>query len=52
MDHGGDIYRNRIDHDFSVNLNPAGIPTKMYDAINEGVARAGSYPDILQVSVR
>ena len=52
MDHGGDIYRNRIDHDFSVSLNPAGIPTKMYDAINEGVARAGSYPDILQVSVR
>ena len=52
MNHGGDIYRNRIDMDFSVSLNPADIPQKIYDAIKEGVDNAGFYPDIEQESVR
>ena len=26
--HGGDIYTNQIDYDFSVNINPLGMPLK------------------------
>lgn len=24
--HGGDVYRNQVSHDFSINLNPLGMP--------------------------
>ena len=27
--HGGDIYQNEIELDFSVNINPFGIPEKV-----------------------
>ena len=52
MNHGGDIYRNKVDIDFSVNLNPTGIPDDISEAIKEGVSRAGTYPDSKQESVR
>ncbi len=52
MNHGGDIYRNRIDLDFSVSLNPINVPDEINDAVNRGIKRAGSYPDIRQESVR
>ncbi|MCR5734307.1 MAG: aminotransferase class I/II-fold pyridoxal phosphate-dependent enzyme [Lachnospiraceae bacterium] len=52
MNHGGDIYRNKVDIDFSVNLNPTGIPDDISEAIKEGVSRAGTYPDSKQESVK
>ncbi len=50
--HGGDIYNNRIQHDFSVNLNPLGCPQKVLDAISGVTLRVGEYPDIEQKRVR
>ncbi len=44
--HGGDIYRNRVQHDFSVNINPLGMPERVRDAVREAADSCGSYPDI------
>lgn len=44
--HGGDIYRNTIEYDFSVNINPLGIPDKVRLAAIEGVSYIDKYPDI------
>lgn len=44
--HGGDIYRNRVAMDFSVNVNPLGIPQEVSEAMYEAVPRCSSYPDI------
>lgn len=43
--HGGDIYRRQIEYDFSVNINPLGMPERSLSAACEGVHKAGSYPD-------
>ena len=43
--HGGDIYRNQVQIDFSVNTNPMGTPEEVTEAMLEGVRRAGVYPD-------
>ncbi|MBO4904641.1 MAG: aminotransferase class I/II-fold pyridoxal phosphate-dependent enzyme [Lachnospiraceae bacterium] len=54
--HGGDIYGNRVDIDFSVNLNPyprdGGTEERIRRAMEEGTANAVRYPDILQRDVR
>ena len=54
--HGGDIYNNSVDIDFSVNLNPyelAGADERaVKDAIAEGIESAVCYPDIRQRDVR
>ena len=52
MSHGGDIYRNRVNMDFSVNMNPLGIPAGIRDAISDALPRIGDYPDPLQERVR
>lgn len=52
MNHGGDIYRNRIQMDFSVNLNPFQAPQAISDAISRGIIRAGEYPDQRQERIR
>ncbi len=44
--HGGDIYRNEVKLDFSVNVNPLGIPENVVAALHRSVERCGSYPDI------
>lgn len=44
--HGGDIYRNHVQLDFSVNVNPMGIPASVKRAMHEAVEHCGSYPDI------
>lgn len=44
--HGGDIYRNPVTLDFSVNVNPSGTPEAMTAALQEAVKKCGSYPDI------
>ena len=50
--HGGDIYRNKVDIDFSVNLNPLGIQPMIRDAIARSAELAGVYPDPGQEEVR
>lgn len=44
--HGGDIYRNHVEIDFSVNVNPLGIPGSVENALHECIAMCKSYPDI------
>ena len=44
--HGGDIYRNTVSVDFSVNVNPLGIPDSVKQALHEAVDVVGTYPDI------
>ena len=44
--HGGDIYRNRIELDFSVNINPLGIPETVKEALHKAVENCDRYPDI------
>lgn len=44
--HGGDIYRNPVDLDFSVNMNPLGMPQSVMEAIFAAVKECHTYPDI------
>lgn len=44
--HGGDTYRNQVVMDFSVNLNPLGMPKAVAEALHEAVEKCGSYPDM------
>lgn len=43
--HGGDIYRNNVKYDFSVNVNPLGMPESVLSAGCKGVEMSGAYPD-------
>jgi histidinol-phosphate aminotransferase len=49
--HGGDIYRNPIQHDFSVNLNPKGVPPEVQWVLTEAALHANKYPDIYHQSL-
>ena len=44
--HGGDIYRNHVEIDFSVNVNPLGIPEAVEAALYKAVENCSRYPDI------
>lgn len=44
--HGGDIYRNKINIDFSVNANPLGPQKEVTDAICSTAGDISHYPDI------
>lgn len=44
--HGGDIYRNQVTLDFSVNVNPLGIPEAVKAALHKAVENCDRYPDI------
>lgn len=43
--HGGDLYRNQITYDFSVNVNPCGAPDCAKKAIQEALQDISCYPD-------
>ena len=43
--HGGDIYRNDIRLDFSVNVNPLGTPVEVRDAVRNVAEHLEAYPD-------
>lgn len=43
--HGGDIYRNKVEYDFSVNINPLGMPKHCMEAAKRGVELSVHYPD-------
>ena len=44
--HGGDIYQNSVELDFSVNINPFGIPDGVRKAMREALNQCEHYPDI------
>lgn len=44
--HGGDIYRNRVKYDFSVSVNPLGMPKGSIQAAKDGILDASHYPDL------
>ena len=44
--HGGDIYRNHVKVDFSVNVNPFGIPEAVEAALYEAIENCSKYTDI------
>ncbi len=52
MVHGGDIYRKKIDIDFSVNINPLGMPERVEEALQKALADCGRYPDIRAEELR
>lgn len=52
MIHGGDIYRNRAELDFSVNVNPLGIPNAVRQALHDAVECCETYPDIQAEGLR
>lgn len=43
--HGGNIYGNEIEYDFSVNLNPFGPPDAVREALAEALNHVEEYPD-------
>jgi len=45
--HGGDIYRNKIKYDFSVNINPLGMPPESIEAGKRAVELSQRYPDYM-----
>lgn len=45
--HGGDIYRNQVTMDFSVNTNPLGMPARVEEALYRAVKSCHEYPDIM-----
>lgn len=44
--HGGDIYRNHVKIDFSVNVNPLGIPEEVETALHRAIEDCDKYPDM------
>ena len=44
--HGGDIYNNKVNMDFSVNINPLGIPNSVKEAMSDALSYADRYPDM------
>lgn len=50
--HGGDVYRNRVRLDFSVNLNPLSVPPEITEAAAAGLAEMRQYPDPVQMRLR
>lgn len=44
--HGGDIYRNHVEIDFSINVNPLGMPKTVEAALHKAVTDSSRYPDI------
>lgn len=50
--HGGDVYRNKVQYDFSVNTNPLGMPEAVRDALRLAAEDSGRYPDIGQEALK
>ena len=50
--HGGDVYRNEVRLDFSVNLNPLAMPASVTEAMLGGIQEVHQYPDPLQQKLR
>lgn len=46
--HGGDVYRNEVRLDFSVNLDPLPMPETVREAMLKGIDEIHQYPDPVQ----
>lgn len=44
--HGGDTWQKEVRYDFSININPLGMPEAAYEAAMQGLALSSLYPDI------
>lgn len=49
--HGGDIYRNKTEYDFSSNINPLGMPEDCVAAVQRALSHIGEYPDYCAASL-
>lgn len=52
MEHGGDIYRNQITLDYSVNVNALGVPKSVTEALHHAMDCCMQYPDLKQEEIR
>ena len=52
MKHGGDIYAETIEYDFSINLNPIDCSEIIDEIIEDSRTKLGNYPDPLQRNFR
>lgn len=43
--HGGDVYSNSVDLDYSANINPFGMPQRVKEAAVRSLEESGRYPD-------
>lgn len=50
--HGGDVYRNEVKLDYSVSLNPLGVPEKIRSAALKGLDEITHYPDPYHIELR
>ncbi|MCD8216446.1 MAG: aminotransferase class I/II-fold pyridoxal phosphate-dependent enzyme, partial [Clostridiales bacterium] len=50
--HGGDIYRNQVIYDFSVNVNPLGVPERVRQSMEAALRDCACYPDPLAEKLR
>ena len=50
--HGGDVYRNQVELDFSVNINPFGIPDGVKRALMDAIEVCTQYPDTQVAALR
>ena len=50
--HGGDVYRNEVRLDFSVNLDPLPMPSSVKEAMLKGIGEIYQYPDPIQQELR
>ena len=50
--HGGDIYRNQLELDVSVNRNPFGVSRRVKEALEDAIQEVEAYPDIQYASLR
>ena len=39
MIHGGDVYNNKVNIDYSVSVNPLGVPKEVLDAMQEALSK-------------
>ena len=49
--HGGNIYDKEVSLDFSVNINPLGMPDGVQEAILNDINGYETYPDIMYLSL-
>ena len=45
--HGGDVYRNNVRLDFSVNINPMGVDAQIKNKLNISMDEITHYPRII-----
>ena len=43
--HGGDIYKHKVETDFSANVNPLGTPGEVIEAVARSALTLSAYPD-------